>query len=133
MSEEFFNGMEYQVYGRLIKSHQTDEGLSSVNVDDFHSVTDAIRHTVKVKGDRFRYKWNPRIVSDVITTMRPGYDIAFSLPSEWQFSRYSLGDFRQVFEAILAIASIHFRARMLAIEKEVDAFGVLPPEIRATL
>ncbi|MDE0554209.1 MAG: hypothetical protein OXI24_08355 [Candidatus Poribacteria bacterium] len=125
-AKEFFKGMEYQVYGRLIKSHQTDEGISLINVDDFHSVREAISSSVKVlKGNRFSYKMNPRMVSDVIKTMSPGYDMAFSLPPEWQFSRYSLEDFRKVFEAILAMAFIHFIAWRVAIEKECDNMGYL--------
>lgn len=123
-TKEFFKGMEYQAYGRLIKAHESDEGISSINTDDFHLVADAIRTSVKVKdNNRFSYKMNPRMVSDMIKTMSPGYDIAFSLPPEWQFSRYSLGDFRKVFEAILAMAFIHFRAREIAIEDGCDSFG----------
>ena len=122
-AKEFFKGMEYQAYGRLMKAHQTDEGMSLINVDDFHSVTDAISSSVKVKGNRFAYKMNPRMVSDAIKAMSPGYDIAFSLPPEWQFSRYSLEDFRKVFEAILAMASIHFRAWRIAIEKGYNPFN----------
>ena len=125
-AKEFFKRMEYQAYGRLIKAHESDEGISLINTDDFHLVADAIRASVKLKGNnRFSYKMNPRMVSDMIKTMSPGYDIAFSLPPEWQFSRYSLGDFRKVFEAILAMVSIHFRAWGIAIEKGCDNMGYL--------
>lgn len=113
----FFKEMKYKAYGHLIEAHQSDEGIALTNADDFHSVTKVIRHSVRVKGDRFSYKLNPRIVSDTIKAMSPGYDIVFSLPPEWQFSRYSLGDFRGVFEAILAVASIHRIARMESIRK----------------
>ena len=124
-AEEFFKGMEYQAYGRLIKARESDEGISLINRHNFNSLTEAIGRSVKVRGDRFSYDLNPKMVSDAITTIRPGYDIAFPLPGEWQFSRYTLGDFRKVFEAILAIASIHFRAWTVAIEKECDNMGYL--------
>ena len=55
-TKEFFKGMEYQAYGRLMKAHDLDEGISLINVDDFHSMTEAIRHAVKVKGNRFSFK-----------------------------------------------------------------------------
>ena len=116
-TKAFFKRMEYQAYGHLIEAYASDEGISLINLDDFDSVADAIRYSVRVKGDRFSYKLNPRIVSDVIETMSPGYDVVFSLPPEWQFSRYSLGDFRRVFEAILAMVSIRRIARMEAIRK----------------
>ena len=124
-TKELFEGMEYQAYGRLMKAHKSDEGISLINVDNFNLLTDRIKQSVRVKGDRFHYGLNPKMVSDAIITMRSGYDIAFSLPPEWQFSRYSLGDFRRVFEAILAIASIHFRAWQVAIEEECDNMGYL--------
>ena len=124
-TKEFFKGMEYRAYGRLMKAHESDKGIALVNRSNFELQTDTIRHSVKVTGDRFRCKLNPKIVSDMIKTMRPGYDIAFSLPPEWQFSHYSLGDFRRVFESILAIAFIYLIARGIAIEKGCDNMGYL--------
>ena len=125
-TKAFFKGMEYRAYGNLMKAHESDEGISLINVDNFNLLIDRIKQSVRVEGDRFHYRLNPKMVSDAIITMRPGYDRAFSLPSEWQFSRYSLGDFRRVFEAILAIASIRFRAWMIAIlEKGCDNMGYL--------
>ena len=122
-TKEFFKGMEYYAYGRLMKVRESDEAISLINVDNFHLLTEAISRSVRIKGDRFSCKMNPRMVSDTIKFMNPGYDAVFSLPSEWQFSRYTLGDFRKVFEAILAMASIHFRAWMIAIEKGYHPFG----------
>ncbi len=124
-TKELFEGMEYQAYGRLMKVHESDEGISLINLNNFNLLTEAIGRSVKVKGDRFSYKLNPKMVSNAIMTMRPGYDIAFSLPPGWQFSQYSLGDFRRVFEAILAMASIHFRAWQAAIKKKCDNMGYL--------
>ena len=47
----------------------------------------------------------------------------FLLPNEWQFSRYLLGDFREVFEAISTIAYIHWTARGMAIDQGCEALG----------
>lgn len=124
-TKEFSTNQEYRAYARLMKVHESDEGLSLINIKDFHSATDTITHSVKVKDNRFSYKLNPRIVSNTIKAISPGYDSVFSLPSEWQFSRYTLGDFRKVFEAILAMASIHWKARMIAIEMGCDDMGYL--------
>ena len=122
-TKEFFKGMEYQAYGRLMKAHESDEAVSLINVDNFPLLTEAISRSVRIKGPRFSCKMNPRMVSDTIKFMNPGYDTVFSLPSEWQFSRYTLGDFRKVFEAILAMASIHLIAWRIAIENGYDPFG----------
>ena len=122
-TKEFFKGMEYQVYGRLMKVHESEEAVSLINIDNFPLLTEAISRSVRIKGDRFSCKMNPRMVSDTIKFINPGYDAVFSLPSEWEFSRYTLGDFRKVFEAILAMASIHFIAWGIAIEKGYNHFG----------
>lgn len=122
-TKEFFKGMEYRAYGRLIKRPESDEELTLIIASRLLSGRDAISHSVRVKGDRFSCKLNPRMVSDTIRAISPCYDPVFSFPSEWQFSRYSLGDFRKVFEAILAIASIHWRARMMAIEMGCGGMG----------
>ena len=121
---DFFTGIEYEAYDRLIKSHKSDDILSLVNFDNFP--IDVIAHSVKIKGDRFSYKLNPKIVSDTKKTIiRPIYDNMFSLPSEWSFSRYTLRDFREVFEVISAIAYIHSIARKVAIEKGCNGMGYL--------
>lgn len=107
----------------MIKPHRSQESLPAVNFDNFP--IEAIEHSLKVEVDRFSYKLNPKMVFDTTTALKPLFDRMFWLPPEWQFSRYSLGDFRRVFEAILAIASVHFRAWMIATEKECDNMGYL--------
>ena len=49
----------------------------------------------------------------------------FELPSRWEFNRYSLGDFRKVFEAICAIAHIHFYARKMAANQGCGSMGYI--------
>jgi hypothetical protein len=47
----------------------------------------------------------------------------FSLPGEWQFSRYSLADFRKVFETISVMAYIRSIAQTIAITRECVDMG----------
>ena len=55
------------------------------------------------------------MIDETINIITPVYDKVFQLPGEWEFSHYLLGDYRKVFEAILAMALIHFRAKCIAI------------------
>ena len=115
----FLTGIEYEAYNRLIKPQKSQQSLSSVDFDYLPLLRNAILQSLKVQGSRFRYKLNPRMVSDTIKAYsRPLLDEAFSLPSDWQFTRYTLGDFRKVFEAISAIAFIHTQARRMAFDRE---------------
>ena len=120
-TENLFNGIEYEAYNRLIKPNESREALSSVNFGKFPM--EAIDLALKIHGDRFRCDPNPRMVADTVKAMSPIFDSAFSLPSEWRFSRYSLNDFRKVFEAIVALALIRVTARRIAIDRGCGALG----------
>ena len=115
-------GVEYEAYNRLIKTESSQQALSLVNFDN--SPNDAILRVLKINGDRFRYKLNPRMVSDMISAIiRPTQDVMFSLPGNWEFSRYTLKDFRAVFEVIAALAGIHLTARKFASDQGCVRLG----------
>ena len=122
-TKDLFTGIEYNAYNRLVKPHQSEEALSSVNLDNLP--IDAIKRSLKVEGERFYYQLNPRMVSDTITVRKPIVDRMFSLPSEWQFSRYTLEDFRKVFEVISAMACIHAIAREIAASRDCVRMGYI--------
>ena len=109
-----FKELEYQAYNDLLDIHATKEAYSSLDRNMNKDLQDAIKHSLKIKRDRFSYKWNPKLVRDMKRFLEPNIDRMFSLPSEWQFSSYSLGEFRQVFEAICAMAHIRWRAHFIA-------------------
>ena len=121
-ADDFFGDIEYEAYNRLIKPHKSAKALSSIDFGNMLPVN-AIKHSLKIQDNRFRYKLNPRMVSETMPSLKPTSDTLFSLPGEWQFSRYSLADFRKVFEVISTIASIHLTARGLAIERGCAARG----------
>jgi len=118
---DFFTDIEYEAYNVLIDPYQEQEALSLMNPDNFPA--DTIKHFLRVQGDRFRYKLSPKMVLDTITYLQPLFDKMFSLPSEWEFSRYTLGDFRKAFEAISAIAHIHWTARCMAMHMGCSRMG----------
>ena len=118
---DFFKNYEYEVYNILIDANLFVEASTSVNYERFP--INAIENTLRVVSDKFHYKLNPKMVSDTITSLKPLFDEIFMLPSEWQFSRYSLGDFQQVFQAICAIAHIHWIVRIMATARGCEPKG----------
>ena len=120
---DFFSSIEYEAYNILIDPREPEEALPFLDPSNFPRA--AIQNSLKVEGDRFSYKLDTRMVSDVKTYLKPLFDRMFLLPSEWQFSCYSLGDFREVFEAICAIAHIHWKARKMAVNQGVTHKGYL--------
>ncbi len=117
----FLTSMEYEAYNILIDSHGLEEVLSEMNPNI--SLINKIQRSLRIQGDRFHYKLNPTMVANMISRLKPAFDRMFLLPSEWQFSRYSLKDFREVFEAICAIAHIHWKARNMAAAQGCGAMG----------
>ena len=61
----------------------------------------------------------------MIAYLRPLFDRMFLLPSEWKFSRYTLGDFQKIFETICAIAHIHRAVHITAVNQGVIHKGYL--------
>ena len=114
-TKDLFTDIEYNAYNRLIKPNKLQEASSSINLDNLPMA--AIERSLKINGDRFKCEPNPKMVADTIEVLiKPRLDIIFSLPSEWQFSCYTLEDFRKVFEAISALAYIRTRASHMAVD-----------------
>ena len=109
---DFFASIEYEAYNILVDAYEPEEAQFDLNPHD--SPVRAIFDAVRVQGDKFRYKLNPRMVANMKKYLQPLFDRMFLLPSDWEFSRYTLGDFRKVFEAICAMARIHWTARQVA-------------------
>ncbi len=109
---DLFADIEYNAYDVLMKSRLDQEAFLSVNFNDLPM--NEIWHSIRITGERFSCKLNPKIVADTVTARKPQLDAMFSLPSEWQFSRYTLGEFRRVFEVIAAVADIYAFAHAVA-------------------
>ncbi|MEK7395469.1 MAG: hypothetical protein AAB116_00895, partial [Candidatus Poribacteria bacterium] len=121
-TDNLYSGLEYEAYNRLIR-RLISPYKSSIDVNSFPK--DEILNTLRVENNRFTYKLNPRIVSDAIQALKPEFDQKFSLPENWKFSRYTLGEFRKVFEVIDAIANIRFYSRLMAVSLGCVGLGYI--------
>ena len=122
-SEDFSVGIEYEAYNRLIKPHESQVSSSSVALEIVHSLNPLIERSLTIQGDRFSYKLNPKMVAEARKLLlTPVLDDFFLLPSEWELSRYTFGEFRQVFESISAMAAIHAIARRKAREQGCSGY-----------
>ena len=111
---EVFKGLEYQAYNDFLDIHAAEVAYSLLDRNMDKDLSDSIRNSLKITGEKFSCKLNRNLVRDMKRFLEPNIDSMFSLPSEWQFSSYSLGEFRKVFEAICAMAHIWWRAHSLA-------------------
>ena len=122
--ENFSVGIEYEAYNRLIKPHESQVSSSSVALEIVQQLNPMIESVLTIQGDKFSYKLKPKMVAETRKILlKPVLDDYFLLPSEWQLSRYTLGDFRQVFESISAMAAIHAIARRKAAEQGCSGYA----------
>ena len=122
---DFFDSIEYEAYNILIDPREPEEALHALNYENLPILAiQAIQQSLKIEGNRFRYEFNENMVSDMKTYLKPFLDRMFLLPSWWEFSRYTLGEFRKVFEVICAIAHIHWKAHKMAAKQGVIHEGL---------
>lgn len=122
-TRDFLVNIAYEAYDILIDAHQSEKEKSSRNTRDFPK--DTILPAVKIAGDRFRCEFTQKMVSAMKAFLKPIFDKVFLLPSEWEFSRYTLKEFREVFETIAAIAHIYSAARLLAVHLGCENRGYI--------
>jgi hypothetical protein len=115
---DFLVQSQYEAYNRLIKPSFTDEPIS-----ESEELVELISLSLRIDGERFSYKLSPQVAKAAKRIIGPGLRKRFVLPDTWQFSRYSLEDFRRVFETLTAISLTHWWARYLAARSGCSALG----------
>lgn len=107
----FQNNAQYEAYDRMI-----GRGNSPIDydIDKFNEFIELIVNSLRIKGGRFNYNLNPRIVKLAIEILLPAMERKFILPNQWQFSHYSIDEFRKFAISLAAICFIHFNARLHA-------------------
>lgn len=117
-SPDYAPETKYEAYDRLIRRKEPKYSYPSL-VD----LIKEIESSLKVSGESFHYQLNPRIVKHASELLMPLTEGMFSLPDAWQFSNYTMGDFRKFSLSLSAIALIHLQARLLAANLGCYALG----------
>jgi hypothetical protein len=108
----------FEAYDRLIL-HEIPPTL--LDMDTAFSAR--IRASVRVRGDWFDYNLTPQVVQSGLEALTPFIDLRFELPTDWQFPRFSLIQFRQVARVLWVLAFTHFQARVSAAELGCQGLG----------
>jgi len=117
---DFDQTAEYEAYNRLIDYKEDDK-----EPPEAEALSAELDSRVRVKGDRFTITVDPRVVERVVASVEPAFRQRFTLPEAWQFSRYSLREFRLVYLAVFALAVIQRRARLVAAAQGCVGLGLL--------
>lgn len=116
-SSELQSDCQYEAYDRLIEP--------SLALPHFEtaSLVEMIERSVQVKEDKFRYKLNPQIMKLALEVLSPIMETQYTLPNDWQLANYSIDQFRRVSKCLVAIAYIHFIARIHAASQGCVGLG----------
>ncbi len=111
-THDFLRQLQYEVYNRLVKPiGDTTSEETALKSEELHV---KVRQSLQIRGENFSVKINPQLVHFTRDYLRPALNRTFLLPEEWKFSRYSLSDFKKVYNSILALAYIQYVARAQA-------------------
>jgi hypothetical protein len=111
-THDFLSQLQYEVYNRLVKP--IGGTTSEENTEKLEAIHAEIRRSLQIRGENFTVNINPKLVCSTRDFLELALEKMFLLPEEWKFTRYSLSDFKQVYNSILALAYIQYRARAQA-------------------
>ncbi len=79
---DFHKDSEYEAYNRLLTPLSE---APTINNDKLVAILQPIEKKVQINGERFRYKLDPKLVTNITQLLDPIYAEQFSLPNTWQF------------------------------------------------
>ena len=103
----------YEAYNRLVKVYFESDFEPEEDEDLINQLFDSL----KIDHERFHYKMLPKSYQRMTKVLQPIFDVLTLIPDDWQFSRYRVGEFKQVFQSVYAIAMMHYLARTLAAKR----------------
>ena len=102
----------YAAYDALVSV--PDEGKINVNRKVSERLQRTITNRLRLNGGRFTYKLNDRLVRLALQFANVSLGRGPSLPGDWKFSRYTVGDFQRCARFLRALCFIHVFARVKA-------------------
>ncbi|MDZ4821149.1 MAG: hypothetical protein SGJ20_19485, partial [Planctomycetota bacterium] len=115
----FRDDVRYEAYDRLC----IDES-PAVDKESLAAFFGNIEETVTVSHEHFRYRLNPRIVSQGLDVLSPLLN-QFWLPASWELPRYTFGEYCSVLSTLRVLAMIHHIARVEAVRQGCVGMGYL--------
>ena len=103
---EFKEGLPYEVYDQI--ASVWDDHSQIPKLPDSQKAVREVESRLRFYGNRISYKLDPKLVTVMFECVT---DIPFGpapqLPANWQFSRYSMGDFQRFAQVLRSLCLIH--------------------------
>jgi len=115
--------LEYEAYNRLVKK----TGYLTDTFSDYNKATIVKEEIVKntsFKETTFKVNFNPKLASQLIAFRNETLSSSYSLPESWEFSSFTLSQFKSVYIATNSLIWAWFIARIAAIsDKNIQNYG----------
>lgn len=116
----------YYAYNRFITA---DDDIPPPS-QEFRETLASIADRVVVTAEGFRLRIDPNLVKEWMAGVAPSLAPRFHLPDEWRTTRYSLGDFRRIYQVLTSLASIQYQGRLIAVARGAPALGFADAVLR---
>jgi len=104
----------YEAYNRLIQKDAKPERTAILPHD---TIAQAVLAKTSFGKDWYRVNFDPRLVAQLVSGLVPFAAVRHSLPEEWTFGGFTLGQYRKVFVTVQAMLWGWMVARNLLVEK----------------
>jgi hypothetical protein len=119
---DFLSDTQYEAYNRLAKPVERN---TPEEAELYEALYVNIEDALQISGYNFSVAVDPALIQLTKDFFRGKLDKRFLLPGGWRFSRYSISDFRGVYETVLSLAYIQHVARFIAADSGCGGNGFL--------
>ncbi len=110
--------LEYEAYNRLFRKDAKEELLHVSNKDIF----ELIAANTKIKRNIYYINFNPKIVNQLYSYFSKINEDRYNLPGNWEFTYFTIGDFKILYTTIQSMLYGWFVGRKLFYQ-DIEEFG----------
>ena len=114
----------HNAYNNLILPTLLDKP-DLIENEGMKDLIEIVGRTFRIKGDSFTYRLKPRDIIIGIEIIDVFHKYAYELPPDWNFSNYSLDEFRKTYSALSSIITYHNIAYVYSLRNKPPAGGFL--------
>jgi hypothetical protein len=111
--------LEYEAYNRLVRK----TGDRTETAIDPSEVAGAVISCSSASNDEFKVNFNPKLVKELMEFWERASEGKYNLPNDWQFTYFTVGQFKSVFMTIQAMLVGWHVARVVFASNGMDALG----------
>jgi len=102
--------LSYEAYDRFVAKRDPEQEL----ILDANLIQAKLKTSMRISGGGFSVDFTRRLMEELELAFGAAFSGRHTLPKNWQFTRFSLAQFRRIFTCLQSMANAWFTARQLA-------------------